>query len=150
MLLQKNKKYLLLCVVVAVVHSSALCTSLTLFTAVPACSCFSCLCSCRKQGRSTFDSHSIHPRVYMQFNSNSIQLCMIFASFHSILVRQREVNGRCLHLHRHMNGNFWKQVAKSDGVRSRLEYNNSSKALFDTSITVVNRHFCFSLCICLT
>lgn len=149
MLLQKNKRYLLLYVVVAVIHSSALGTSLALFTAFPACSCFSCFCPCRKQGRSTFDSHSLHPRVWMQYNSNSIQLCMIFAPFHSVLVRRWEMNGRCLRLHRHMNGNFWKQVAKSDGVRSKSEYNNSLKALFDTTITV-NRHFCFSLWICLT
>lgn len=72
MLLQKNKRYLLLYVVVAVIHSSALCTSLMLFTAVPARSCFSCLCPYKKQGHSTFDSRSLHPRVYLQFNSNLI------------------------------------------------------------------------------
>lgn len=61
MLLQKNERYLLLYVIVAVLCSSAFRTSL--MRAVSARSYFSCLCHCRKQGSSMFDSHSLHPSV---------------------------------------------------------------------------------------
>lgn len=120
---------------------------LCFFLAIRARGCFSCLCPCRKQGHSTFYSHSLH--LSMLFNSNSVQLCTIFAPFHSVLVRQWEMNGRCFHLHRlwmETSESRWPKVTGSGaGLNTRIAWR-----FFVAPQWVVNRHFCSSLWICIT